>query len=65
MMLATKADKYGIKVPTGFHCTNITEDETQRPKEQKIPNKTPDLSSTPVMEFGVVVKVTLRDNAMS
>ena len=65
MILATKADKYDRKVSTGFHCTNITEDETQRPKEQKIPNITPDLSSTTVMEFGAIVKVILRDNAMS
>ena len=64
-MLATKPGKHWIKVSTGFHCTNITEDETQRPKEQKFPNIKPYLSSTTVLEFGVVVKVTLRDNAMS
>ena len=65
MMLATKPGKHWIKLSTGFHCTNITEDETQQPKEQKIPNIKPYLSSTTVLEFGVVVKVTLRDNAMS
>ena len=65
MILATKAEKYDRKVSTGFHYTNITEDETQRPEEQKIPNITPNLSSTTVMEFGVVVKITLRDDTMS
>ena len=65
MMLATKPSKHWIKVFTGFHCTNITEDEAQWPKEQNLPNIKPYLSPTTVLEFVFFVKVALRDNAMS
>ena len=60
-MLATKPGKHWIKVSTGFHCTNITADKTQRPKEQNYPNIKPYLTSTTVLEVGIVVKVTGRD----
>ena len=63
-MLATKRGKHWIKVSTGCLCTNITENETQRPKEQNLANIKPYLNSATGLEFGVVVKVTLRDNAM-
>ena len=65
MMLATTPRMHCNKVSIGVHCTNITEDETQWPREQQIPNIKPYLSPTTVLEFVFIVKVALRDNAMS
>ena len=63
-MLATTPRKHCNKVFTGVHCTNITEDETQWPRERNFPNIEPYLSATTVLEFIFIVKVALKDSAM-